>query len=79
MRIIVIQRQAKIPDWFCFPRSVGRSYFSENFFLCQFQVALGQCHELLQADNNAHRLPDGFSSVKGLGSTAPNPTNALTL
>jgi len=34
---------------------------------------------LLQADNNAHRLPEGLSSVKGLGSIAPNPKNAITL
>ncbi|CAF0734869.1 unnamed protein product [Adineta steineri] len=43
------------------------------------EVALGKCNELLNADNNAHRLPDGFSSVKGLGSIAPNMKNAVTL
>ncbi|CAF3705239.1 unnamed protein product [Adineta steineri] len=43
------------------------------------EVALGKCNELLNADNNAHRLPDGFSSVKGLGSIAPNLKNAVTL
>ncbi|UJR31675.1 hypothetical protein I4U23_019156 [Adineta vaga] len=43
------------------------------------EVALGKCNELLQADNNAHRLPEGLSSVKGLGSIAPNMKNAVTL
>lgn len=43
------------------------------------QVSLGKIHELLHADNNADRLAEGFSSVKGLGSTAPNPKNSLIL
>ncbi|CAF2813932.1 unnamed protein product [Rotaria sp. Silwood2] len=43
------------------------------------EVALGKCHELLNADNNAHRLPEGLLSVKGLGSIAPNLKNAITL
>ncbi|CAF1048972.1 unnamed protein product [Adineta ricciae] len=59
---------------YCYPtpsKNVGLVLLSE--------VALGKCNELLQADNNAHRLPEGFSSVKGLGSTAPNMKNAVTL
>ncbi|CAF1164321.1 unnamed protein product [Rotaria sordida] len=43
------------------------------------EVSLGKCHELLHADNNAHRLPEGLSSVKGLGSIAPDLKNAVTL
>lgn len=43
------------------------------------EVALGKSNELLQADNNAHRLPEGCSSVKGLGSTAPKAESAVTL
>ncbi|CAF3086119.1 unnamed protein product [Rotaria sp. Silwood2] len=43
------------------------------------EVALGKCHELFHADNNGHRLSEGLSSVKGLGSIAPNLKNAVTL
>lgn len=43
------------------------------------QVALGQINELLEADNHANRLPKGVSSVKGLGSIAPNTKNMITL
>ncbi|CAF3339468.1 unnamed protein product, partial [Rotaria sp. Silwood2] len=41
------------------------------------EVALGKCHELFHADNNGHRLSEGLSSVKGLGSIAPNLKNAV--
>lgn len=40
---------------------------------------MGKSNELLHADNNAHRLPEGCTSVKGLGSTAPNAEFAVTL
>ena len=43
------------------------------------QVALGQPNELLHADNHANQLPEGLSSVKGLGSIAPNPANAVKM
>jgi hypothetical protein len=43
------------------------------------QVALGQCNELLHANNYAHRLPTGLSSVKGLGSIAPVVINATAM
>ena len=43
------------------------------------QVALGQSNELLHADNHANKLPEGLSSVKGLGSSAPNPKNAVKM
>ncbi|CAF2007593.1 unnamed protein product [Rotaria magnacalcarata] len=43
------------------------------------EVALGKSNELVHADNNAHRLPDGCSSVKGLGSIAPNLKNGVKL
>jgi hypothetical protein len=43
------------------------------------QVALGKSNELLHADNNAHKLPAGLSSVKALGSIAPNVKNEIKL
>ena len=36
------------------------------------QVTLGKCHELLDANADAHKLPSGYHSVKGLGKLAPN-------
>jgi len=36
-------------------------------------VSLGNCNELLSADPEADRLPDGTHSVKGLGKVAPDP------
>ncbi|UJR15000.1 hypothetical protein I4U23_001977 [Adineta vaga] len=41
------------------------------------EVALGKWNELLHADNNAHKLPTGLSSVKALGSVAPNSKNEI--
>jgi len=35
-------------------------------------VSLGKCHELLDADADAHKLPSGYHSVKGLGKMAPD-------
>ncbi|KAG7313699.1 hypothetical protein KOW79_000079 [Hemibagrus wyckioides] len=43
------------------------------------EVALGNCHELLDADYDADKLPSGKHSIKGLGQTAPDPKNATTL
>uniref|UniRef100_A0A1A8FAE9 Poly [ADP-ribose] polymerase n=2 Tax=Nothobranchius korthausae TaxID=1143690 RepID=A0A1A8FAE9_9TELE len=45
--------------------------------LCE--VALGDCHELLDADYEADNLPAGKHSTKGLGQTGPDPRNAVTL
>uniref|UniRef100_A0A1A8Q5N2 Poly [ADP-ribose] polymerase n=1 Tax=Nothobranchius rachovii TaxID=451742 RepID=A0A1A8Q5N2_9TELE len=45
--------------------------------LCE--VALGDCNELLDADYEADNLPAGKHSTKGLGQTAPDPRNAVTL
>ncbi|XP_035527134.1 poly [ADP-ribose] polymerase 2 [Morone saxatilis] len=45
--------------------------------LCE--VALGDCNELLDADYEAHKLPPGKHSTKGLGQTGPDPKNAVTL
>ncbi|GAB1609093.1 poly [ADP-ribose] polymerase 2-like [Argonauta hians] len=39
--------------------------------LCE--VSLGECHELLEANYYANRLPPGKNSVKGLGRVAPHP------
>lgn len=43
------------------------------------EVALGDCNELRDADYEAHKLPAGKHSTKGLGQTGPNPTNAVSL
>lgn len=43
------------------------------------EVALGNCNELLEADPEAHRLPAGKDSTKGLGKIAPSPDNNITL
>lgn len=45
--------------------------------LCE--VALGDCHELLDADYEADKLPSGKHSTKGLGQTGPDPKNSVTL
>ncbi|CAF3963271.1 unnamed protein product [Adineta steineri] len=43
------------------------------------EVALGKWNELLTADNNAHKLPTGLSSVKALGSISPNAKNEVKI
>lgn len=43
------------------------------------QVSLGTPNELLSADCNAHQLPKGTHSVKGLGRMEPNPAHNVTL
>jgi hypothetical protein len=43
------------------------------------QVALGDCNELLDADYEAQKLPEGKHSTKGMGQTGPDPKNAVTL
>ncbi|CAF0966657.1 unnamed protein product [Adineta ricciae] len=43
------------------------------------EVALGKWNELLHANSNANKLPAGLSSVKALGSVAPNPQNEIKL
>ncbi|MEQ2256427.1 Poly [ADP-ribose] polymerase 2, partial [Ilyodon furcidens] len=43
------------------------------------EVALGDCNGLLDADNEADKLPAGKHSTKGLGQTGPDPKNAVTL
>ncbi len=45
--------------------------------LCE--VALGNMNEKLQADYYASNLPPGKNSTKGVGRTAPNPSNAVKL
>lgn len=39
------------------------------------EVSLGRCHELLDADSDAHKLPSGYHSVKCLGKMAPDSTH----
>ncbi|XP_036452139.1 poly [ADP-ribose] polymerase 2 isoform X2 [Colossoma macropomum] len=43
------------------------------------EVALGDCNELLDANYDADKLPSGKHSTKGLGQTAPDPKNFVTL
>ncbi|TNN54786.1 Poly [ADP-ribose] polymerase 2 [Liparis tanakae] len=43
------------------------------------EVALGDSNELLDADYEAHKLPAGKHSTKGLGRTGPNPKNSVDL
>ncbi|KAL6489704.1 hypothetical protein MHYP_G00000490 [Metynnis hypsauchen] len=43
------------------------------------EVALGDCNELLEANYDADKLPSGKHSTKGLGQTAPDPKNFVTL
>ncbi|XP_062386566.1 poly [ADP-ribose] polymerase 2 [Sardina pilchardus] len=43
------------------------------------EVALGDCKEYMAADYNASSLPAGKHSTKGLGQTAPDPKNFVTL
>ncbi|MCL7050528.1 hypothetical protein MKW94_017417, partial [Papaver nudicaule] len=45
--------------------------------LCE--VALGEMAELLHGHSGAARLPPGKQSVKGVGSTAPDPAEFQTL
>ncbi|XP_064610913.1 poly [ADP-ribose] polymerase 2-like [Liolophura sinensis] len=45
--------------------------------LCE--VSLGKCNELMAADYNAHKLPSGTHSVKGMGSIAPDPKGYHTM
>jgi len=42
-------------------------------------VSLGKCRELLDADYDAHKLPSGYNSVKGLGKIAPDSAHNHTL
>lgn len=48
-------------------------------YLSVHQVSLGKPNELLAADYNAHRLPKGTQSVKGLGRMAPDSAHNHTL
>lgn len=45
--------------------------------LCE--VSLGTCHELINCDYEAHRLPRDRHSVKGLGQSVPDHTKNVTL
>ncbi|XP_017969668.1 PREDICTED: poly [ADP-ribose] polymerase 2 [Theobroma cacao] len=65
-----------------FSKSANYCYTSSSFttgvlLLCE--VALGDMAELLQAKSDADKLPDGKLSTKGVGATAPDPSEAQTL
>ncbi|TVU20949.1 hypothetical protein EJB05_30555 [Eragrostis curvula] len=45
---------------------------SRSGVLLLCEVALGDMNELLQGDHNAHNLPEGKLSTKGVGQTAPD-------
>eukprot|EP00112_Aurelia_sp_Birch-Aquarium-sp1_P002057 Seg1224.3 transcript_id=Seg1224.3/GoldUCD/mRNA.D3Y31 product=Poly protein_id=Seg1224.3/GoldUCD/D3Y31 len=53
---------------YCYP---SRSKPIGLVMLCE--VAIGKSRELLAADYEADKLPDGYNSVKGLGKIAPDP------
>ena len=48
-------------------------------FLLLCEVALGSMDEKFIADSEAHNLPKGKHSVKGLGRTVPNPDETIIL
>ncbi|XP_010456041.1 PREDICTED: poly [ADP-ribose] polymerase 2 isoform X1 [Camelina sativa] len=52
---------------------------SNDGVLLLCEVALGDMNELLYSDYNADNLPPGKLSTKGVGKTAPNPSEAQTL
>lgn len=43
------------------------------------EVSLGVCNEMKQADNNAHKLPAGKFSTKGVGRSSPDQSEWATL
>jgi poly [ADP-ribose] polymerase len=43
------------------------------------EVALGEMRELKSSDYDAHKLPPGKNSVKGLGKVHPNPKTHVAL
>ncbi|KAH9786474.1 poly (ADP-ribose) polymerase 2 [Citrus sinensis] len=65
-----------------FSKSANYCYASPSatagvLLLCE--VALGDMSELLYANYDADKLPDGKLSTKGVGQTAPDPLEAETL
>ncbi|WVZ71182.1 hypothetical protein U9M48_019798 [Paspalum notatum var. saurae] len=58
---------------YCYASKASRSGV---LLLCE--VALGDMHELLDADYNANNLPDGKLSTKGVGQTAPDLMDSKT-
>lgn len=65
-----------------FSKSANYCYASHSatagvLLLCE--VALGDMSELLYANYDADKLPDGKLSTKGVGQTAPDPLGAQTL
>jgi poly [ADP-ribose] polymerase len=52
-------------------RNVGLVLLSE--------VSLGKTNDLVQADYEAHKLPKGKHSVRGLGMVVPDPKTHVTL
>ncbi|KAK8565495.1 hypothetical protein V6N12_059055 [Hibiscus sabdariffa] len=65
-----------------FSKSANYCYANSAFrtgvlLLCE--VALGDMAELLHSKSDADKLPDGKLSTKGVGATAPDPSEAQTL
>ncbi|XP_026445164.1 poly [ADP-ribose] polymerase 2-like [Papaver somniferum] len=63
-----------------FSKSANYCYSSSGagvLLLCE--VALGEMAELLHSDYNADKLPAGKLSTKGVGSTAPDPSESQAL
>lgn len=66
----------------CVSKSANYCFTNVNnprgiMLLCE--VALGQTNDLLRAKYDAHLLPPGASSTKGLGSNAPDPAGNITI
>ncbi|CEM03092.1 unnamed protein product [Vitrella brassicaformis CCMP3155] len=61
---------------YCYVPSGGRSNVGVMMLA---EVALGDCHELCNADYNADRLPAGKLSTKGLGRSYPDPSGFISL
>jgi len=59
---------------YCYPHGDGSSGL---LLLCE--VALGEMHELTAAKETLLKAPKGKNSVKGLGQTAPDPTDTYIL
>jgi poly [ADP-ribose] polymerase 2/3/4 len=61
----------------CVHLDVGGGGGQGLLLLCE--VALGAMRELTSSDSNAHQLPPGMHSTKGVGRTAPDPAATVTL
>ncbi len=61
---------------YCF---VSSKDYSTHGCMLLCEVALGESHELLQADHGAAALPAGKHSTRGVGRSQPHAGGAVTL